>query len=104
MMSSSPTGASAPAPTALVKDGAFVGQLVASLSIPVFVLDTDARVMIWNRACEQLTGVPAHEVLGTGDHWRSFYEQRRPTQGTAQRLEHEVEKAGEGWLSMGRGI
>jgi diguanylate cyclase (GGDEF)-like protein/PAS domain S-box-containing protein len=79
MMSSSPTGAIAPAPTALVKDGAFVGQLVASLSIPVFVLDTEARVMIWNRACEQLTGVPAHEVLGTGDHWRSFYEQRRPT-------------------------
>lgn len=70
---------SAPAPTALVKDGAFVGQLVASLSIPVFVLDTQARVMIWNRACEQLTGVPAHEVLGTGDHWRSFYEHRRPT-------------------------
>jgi len=67
------------APTALVKDGAFVGQLVASLSIPVFVLDTDARVMIWNRACEQLTGVPAHEVLGTSEHWRSFYEHRRPT-------------------------
>ncbi|KFC68286.1 diguanylate cyclase [Massilia sp. LC238] len=76
---SSSISISAPAPTALVKDGAFVGQLVASLSIPVFVLDTQARVMIWNRACEQLTGVPAHEVLGTGDHWRSFYEHRRPT-------------------------
>ena len=73
------SSASAPAPTALVKDGAFVGQLMASLSIPVFVLDTQARVMIWNRACEQLTGVPAHEVLGTGEHWRSFYEHRRPT-------------------------
>jgi len=79
MMSSASPSASAPAPTALVKDGAFVGQLVASLSIPVFVLDTDGRVMIWNRACELLTGVPAHEVLGTGEHWRSFYDQRRPT-------------------------
>jgi diguanylate cyclase (GGDEF)-like protein/PAS domain S-box-containing protein len=79
MISPHSTSASAPAPTALVKDGAFVGQLMASLSIPVFVLDTEARVMIWNRACEQLTGVPAHEVLGTGDHWRSFYEHRRPT-------------------------
>ncbi|KFI07620.1 GGDEF domain-containing protein [Massilia sp. BSC265] len=79
MISLPSSTASAPAPTSLVKDGAFVGQLVASLSIPVFVLDTEARVMIWNRACEQLTGVPAHEVLGTGDHWRSFYEQRRPT-------------------------
>ncbi|MGX9219475.1 diguanylate cyclase [Massilia varians] len=79
MISPHSSSISAPAPTALVKDGAFVGQLVASLSIPVFVLDTQARVMIWNRACEQLTGVPAHEVLGTGDHWRSFYEHRRPT-------------------------
>jgi diguanylate cyclase (GGDEF)-like protein/PAS domain S-box-containing protein len=75
----SSSSSSAPAPTALVKDGAFVGQLVASLSIPVFVLDTAGRVMIWNRACEGLTGVAAHEVLGTLDHWRSFYEQRRPT-------------------------
>lgn len=71
--------ATAAAPTARVEDGAFVVQLVASLSIPVFVLDTRGRVMIWNRACEQLTGVPAHEVLGTGEHWRSFYDQRRPT-------------------------
>jgi diguanylate cyclase (GGDEF)-like protein/PAS domain S-box-containing protein len=81
-MISASTGASAPAPTAptaLVKDGAFVGQLLASLSVPVFVLDTEGRVMIWNRACEQLTGVPAHEVLGSTDHWRSFYEHRRPT-------------------------
>ncbi len=68
-----------PSPSALIGDGAFVGQLMESLSVPVFVLDREARVMIWNRACEQLTGVPAHEILGTGDHWRSFYEHRRPT-------------------------
>jgi len=68
-----------PSPSALISDGAFVGQLMESLSIPVFVLDREARVMIWNRACEQLTGVPAHEILATSDHWRSFYEHRRPT-------------------------
>ncbi|WP_020654081.1 sensor domain-containing diguanylate cyclase [Massilia niastensis] len=50
-----------------------------SLSVPVFVLGTDARVMIWNRACEHLTGVPASETLGTAEHWRCFYEQPRPT-------------------------
>jgi diguanylate cyclase (GGDEF)-like protein len=73
------SGPGAPAATALVEDGAFVGQLMASLSIPVFVLDTHARVMIWNTACEQLTGVAAAEVIGTDEHWRSFYEHRRPT-------------------------
>jgi diguanylate cyclase (GGDEF)-like protein/PAS domain S-box-containing protein len=60
-------------------DRAFAHQLMETLSIPIFVLDTTSRVMLWNRACERLTGVPAHEILGTRDHWRSFYEQRRPT-------------------------
>jgi diguanylate cyclase (GGDEF)-like protein len=73
------TSSSAAYPTALLQDVAFVGQLMASLSVPVFVLDTQARVTIWNRACEQLTGVPAPEVLGTADHWRSFYDVQRPT-------------------------
>jgi len=58
---------------------AFAHQLMEMLAIPVFVLDTDARVMIWNRACERLTGVPASEVVGTRDHWRSFHEEQRPT-------------------------
>jgi len=62
-----------------MRDIAFVGQLMESLMVPVFVLGTDGRVMIWNRACEQLTGVPAPEVLGTGEHWRSFYDQQHPT-------------------------
>ncbi|MGX4644176.1 diguanylate cyclase [Massilia sp. SYSU DXS3249] len=49
------------------------------LAVPVFVLDSNAHVLIWNRACERLTGVPAIEVIGTEDHWRSFYDHRRPT-------------------------
>jgi diguanylate cyclase (GGDEF)-like protein len=35
--------------------------------------------MLWNRACERLTGVPAHDIIGTREHWRSFFEDRRPT-------------------------
>lgn len=76
MTSTTSTGAG---PMALVQDVAFVGQLMESLSVPVFVLNTDARVTIWNRACELLTGVSAREVLGTGNHWQSFYDQQRPT-------------------------
>ena len=33
--------------------------------------------MVWNRACERLTGVAASEVLGTRKHWQAFYEKRR---------------------------
>lgn len=57
----------------------FAHQLMEMLAIPVFVLDADCRVMLWNRACENLTGVPATEVVGTREHWRSFYVQQRPT-------------------------
>jgi diguanylate cyclase (GGDEF)-like protein/PAS domain S-box-containing protein len=60
-------------------DRAFAHQLMEMLAIPVFVLDLSARVMIWNRACERLTGVPMNEVVGTREHWRSFFEEQRPT-------------------------
>jgi diguanylate cyclase (GGDEF)-like protein/PAS domain S-box-containing protein len=50
-----------------------------TLAIPIFVLDTTSRVILWNRACERLTGVPARDIIGTCEHWRSFFEERRPT-------------------------
>jgi len=58
---------------------AFAHQLMEMLAIPVFVLDTTSRVMIWNRACERLTGVLGSEVIGTREHWRSFFDEHRPT-------------------------
>ena len=57
----------------------FANQLMETLAVPIFVLDAASRVILWNRACERLTGVPAHEILGTCDHWRSFFDERRPT-------------------------
>ncbi len=57
----------------------FAHKLLEMLAIPAFVLDTGCKVMIWNRACERLTGVSKDEVLGTSDHWRSFYDAPRPS-------------------------
>ena len=57
----------------------FAVKMMELLVIPTFVLDSQCKVMIWNRACERLTGVSAYEVLGTSDHWRSFYTEARPT-------------------------
>jgi len=54
-------------------------HMMEMLVVPTFVLDTAGKVMLWNRACERLTGVPASEVLGTDRHWRCFYVQQRPT-------------------------
>ncbi|NPV03867.1 MAG: PAS domain S-box protein [Syntrophaceae bacterium] len=41
--------------------------------IPTFVIGRDHRVIHWNRALEELSGIRAHEVMGTADHWRAFY-------------------------------
>jgi diguanylate cyclase (GGDEF)-like protein/PAS domain S-box-containing protein len=58
---------------------AFANKLLEILAVPAFVLNTDSRVIIWNRACERLTGIPATEVLGTREHWRGFYQEHRAT-------------------------
>jgi PAS domain S-box-containing protein len=57
----------------------FVINLMEHLVVPVFVLNAKCEVIIWNRACERLTGVPASEVIGTSEHWRGFYDEPRPT-------------------------
>ncbi|TWI69186.1 PAS domain S-box-containing protein/diguanylate cyclase (GGDEF)-like protein [Pseudoduganella lurida] len=53
--------------------------LLEHLVIPTFVLDAQSRVIVWNGACERLTGVPAYEILGTHEAWRCFYQNPRPT-------------------------
>ncbi|MDB5823192.1 MAG: diguanylate cyclase [Herminiimonas sp.] len=72
----------------------FVINLMEHLVVPVFVLNAKCEVIIWNRACQRLTGVPASEVLGTSEHWRGFYDEPRPTladlvcQGRADEVVH----------------
>jgi signal transduction histidine kinase len=41
--------------------------------VPGFVIGRDHKVIYWNRALEELSGIPAHEVIGTAQHWRAFY-------------------------------
>jgi diguanylate cyclase (GGDEF)-like protein len=60
------------------RDHGFAISLMEHLVVPTFVIDADFHVLIWNKACERLTGVPASDVLGTKDHWRAFYSERRP--------------------------
>jgi diguanylate cyclase (GGDEF)-like protein/PAS domain S-box-containing protein len=62
-----------------IHDRAFADKLLEMLAIPAFVLDTGCKVMIWNRACERLTGVGRQEVLGTSEHWRSFHQAPQPS-------------------------
>lgn len=73
-------------------DRNFAVRLMEHLVVPTFVLEPAGTVLIWNRACERLTGVAASEVLGSREHWKAFYEAPRPCladivlQGTSAEL------------------
>ena len=60
------------------KDRNFAVNLMEHLVVPTFVIDADGKVMIWNKACERLTALPASEVIGTREHWCAFYDEPRP--------------------------
>ena len=60
-----------------VTDHGLTIRLMEHLIIPTFVIDCNSNVIIWNKACERLTGISAAEVVNTKDHWRGFYPQRR---------------------------
>ncbi len=46
---------------------------------PTFVIDRGHRVIGWNKALEELTGVRSDDVIGTGDHSKVLYGGTRPT-------------------------
>jgi two-component system NtrC family sensor kinase len=57
---------------------ALTEALLQNTATPIFVIDPQHRVLVWNRACEELTGVKAQEVVGTDRHWTGFYDHNRP--------------------------
>jgi diguanylate cyclase (GGDEF)-like protein/PAS domain S-box-containing protein len=55
----------------------FAINLMENLVIATFVLDPAGKVVIWNHACERLTGIMAEEMLGTDEHWKALYTEKR---------------------------
>ncbi|HLO61565.1 MAG TPA: PAS domain-containing protein, partial [Azonexus sp.] len=66
------------AETALRNKEIYLAQIVDGSPVPTMVIGAQHRVTHWNRACEALTGMLAKDVIGTGDHWKSFYGSKRP--------------------------
>ncbi len=65
--------------TCHIFEGEFLSSMVDGNPIPIFIIDTDHRVVIWNRACEILTGVLKETVLNQPVDSRIFYRgQYRP--------------------------
>ncbi len=59
-------------------DKIVLSQLVEGNPVATIVIDAEHRVTHWNRACAQLTGMPAEKIIGTREQWRAFYAEPRP--------------------------
>ena len=57
-----------------------LSQIIDFLPNPTWVVDNKGRVIAWNRAMADLTGIPEEEILGQGDHAYALplYGERRP--------------------------
>jgi len=53
-------------------------QIIQGNPIPTFVIDNGHFVTHCNRALENLTGIQAHEIIGTRGQWVNFYSSARP--------------------------
>jgi PAS domain-containing protein len=49
-----------------------VERLIQSCAVPTFVIDSQHRVILWNKACEALTGVMAAQVIAADDLEKVF--------------------------------
>jgi len=63
---------------ALQEQKEFSERLIQNSTAGIFVLDADHKVILWNKACEELTGVKAADIVGTDNHWQAFYGKKRP--------------------------
>jgi PAS domain S-box-containing protein len=90
------------AEVALLEQKEFLNNLLQNSAAPIFVLDAKHKVVIWNRACEELTGIKAADIVGSDELWKAFYDHRRPVladlildgkQGEMPRLYHTYAKS-----------
>jgi PAS domain S-box-containing protein len=53
-------------------------SIIQGSPIPAFVIGKDHKVMYWNKALEELSGIKVEDVVGTTHYWRAFYSKERP--------------------------
>jgi two-component system NtrC family sensor kinase len=56
----------------------FTENLIESSAAATFILNSQHKVILWNKACEELTGIAAAVMIGTGNQWQAFYDHERP--------------------------
>jgi len=64
----------------LVESEKRLADIINFLPDATFAIDMEGTVIAWNRAMEEMTGIPSEEMLGKGNHEYTipFYGDRRP--------------------------
>jgi PAS domain S-box-containing protein len=62
----------------LIREKKTIEGIIEGSPIPTFVLNRDHKIILWNRACKELTGFAAGEMIGTEKQYIPFYNERRP--------------------------
>lgn len=62
----------------LEKQKIFLEQLIRNAAVPIIVLDESHRIVIWNDAIENISGVSRDGMIGTHRQWVPFYASERP--------------------------
>ena len=62
----------------LLREKKTIDGIIEGSPIPSFVINNEHKVILWNRACTELTGYSAEDMLGTDNHYKPFYSVQRP--------------------------
>lgn len=66
------------AEAALLKSEMELNAVISGSPIPQFVIDRDHRIIKWNEALTESSGIRAADVIYTDEHWKAFYREKRP--------------------------
>jgi diguanylate cyclase (GGDEF)-like protein/PAS domain S-box-containing protein len=56
----------------------FSDNLIQNSTTATFVINAEGEITLWNKACEDLTGIKANTIIGTPNHWKAFFEEPHP--------------------------
>ena len=74
----------------LLREKKTIEGIIEGSPIPSFVINKEHKVILWNRACTELTGYSAQDMLGTSNHYKPFYSVKRPIVADLI-IDHEME-------------
>jgi PAS domain S-box-containing protein len=68
---------------ALLESEQFLKDIIEFLPDATFVVDEQKRVIAWNRAMQEISGISSQEIIGKGDYEYAipFYGEKRPLLG-----------------------